>query len=84
LKGFANIMLLLPCGLSLLVASKPRDSCAHRASYSIRNALSKVTELTLSFLCLAFTVLLDSLLLEALRANEASKGLLRCADGLVP
>lgn len=84
LGSLASIVLCLSLDLLVAVASQTSNNPTNRAGDAVRDALAQVAELTLSFLGLALLILVDSLLLEALCANEVANHLLSRADSLVP
>lgn len=77
-------MLGLVLGLVSLVTSDTRNSAADSARHTVGDTRTQIVELALGLLLLALLVLLSTLLLQRLVADEIAKGLFARAQGLVP
>ena len=84
LASLAVVVLQMSLLLRFRVARQACDSAAYGAMDTIADALTEIADLALGLLRLAVLVLLDALLLERFRADEAAEHLLAAADGLVP
>jgi hypothetical protein len=77
LLGLAIVMLLLGSGLSVGIASQSSHGAADCATDTVSKTTAQVLELTLRFLSLALLVLLSTLLLQILGANQVSDHFLK-------
>jgi hypothetical protein len=77
-------MLQLPLLLLRLIASQTRKRTANSPANTVANALSKIAQLTLSFLAFALGILLLASFAHTLESESAAEGLFAGADGLVP
>lgn len=84
LARLAFIMLVSVLCLALTVTRKTSNSTTEGTSDAITNTLAKIVQLSFRLLLLACAVLLTSLLLESLAANQIPEGFLAGSDGLVP
>lgn len=84
LLSLALVVLGLVLGLVSLVASDAGDGTTDGTRDAVGNTGAEIVELSLGLLLLALGVLLNTLLLQRLVADEVAKGLLARADGLVP
>lgn len=84
LLSLSTIMQVLVASLLLAVARDAVHSTTNGALGTVRDTTPEVTKLTLSLLSLALSVLVNALLLQALRANEPAERFLGRAHGLVP
>jgi hypothetical protein len=84
LSRLALIMLLLRLHLLPLIACQSRNRTTHRAPNPIANTLTQIIHLPSSLLSLTLFVLLNTLLLETLCANEAAERFFGGADVLIP
>lgn len=77
-------MHLLILRLPLLIARQARHPRAQRALRAARHPGAQIAQLALRFLALALTVLLDTLALEILGADQIAQNFFAAADRLVP
>lgn len=84
LLSLALVVLGLVLGLVSLVASDAGDGTTDGTRDAVGNTGAEIVELSLGLLLLALGVLLNTLLLQRLVADEVAEGLLARADGLVP
>jgi hypothetical protein len=84
LARLALIMLVCVLGLALTISRETSHSTTDSTSHTIADTLAEIVELTLCLLLLTCLVLVTSLLLEALAANQTAQCFLPAANCLVP
>lgn len=84
LSALPFVMHVVVLGLGSSITSEPGNTSTHSALNAVTDALSQICQLTLSFQALSLQVLIATLLLEALIADETANSLLCAASSLVP
>lgn len=84
LSRLALVVHVLIFGLLSAVTCQGGHRTTDGTLSTITDTLSEIGQLTLSFLSLTLEVLIATLLLEALAADEVTDSLLSTANGLIP